>query len=62
MSPRMVAPMVRDQWSGSGFVLDVAYPELTEHRCAQCYHAGFGKSNIRCRNEPVVTMDGENDE
>jgi hypothetical protein len=24
----------------------------TEHRCSQCFTPGFGKSSIRCRNEP----------
>jgi len=24
----------------------------TEHRCPNCYTPGFGKSNIRCKNEP----------
>lgn len=27
-----------------------------EHRCSQCYTPGFGKSSIRCRNEPADTQ------
>ena len=49
-------PRSRDQWAGAGFVLDVAHPEQTEHRCSQCYQPGFGKSSIRCRNEPATTQ------
>ena len=56
MTGRMVAPPVRDQWSGAGFILDVARPEQTEHRCSQCYTPGFGKSTIKCRNEPATTQ------
>jgi hypothetical protein len=27
----------------------------TEHRCSQCFTPGFGKSSIRCRNEPPTS-------
>jgi len=29
----------------------------TEHRCPNCYTPGFGKSSIRCKNEPVTKRD-----
>ena len=48
-------PRPCNQWSGAGFILDVAHPEQTEHRCAQCFGV-YGKSAIRCPNEPATTQ------
>jgi hypothetical protein len=55
--PRRDLPVgpVRSVWTGAGRGRD---EEPTEHRCARCY-GPYGKSNIRCVNEPPVRTSAE---